>query len=81
MEKVNIRELKVKLSAMIERVAAGETIVVLKRNEPVAELRPIARRSAMPMFGSPVIGLRVPPEFFVPLPEELLATFDGEATP
>jgi prevent-host-death family protein len=81
MAKVSIRELKANLSALIERVAAGETIVVAKRNEPVAELRPIARRSSMPMFGNPVIGLRVPPEFFDPLPEELLAALDGEATP
>ena len=81
MAKVSIRELKANLSALIERVAAGETIVVAKRNEPVAELRPIDRRSAMPMLGNPVIGLRVPPEFFDPLPEELLAALDGEATP
>ncbi len=81
MAKVNIRELKANLSALIERVVAGETIIVAKRNEPVAELRPIARRSAAPMLGNPVIGLRVPSEFFDPLPEEFLAAFDGETTP
>jgi prevent-host-death family protein len=79
MAKVSIRELKPNLSALIERVEAGETIIVAKRNEPVAEIRPIARRSAMPMLGNPVIGLRVGSEFFDPLPEELLAAFNGEA--
>ncbi len=77
-DKVNIRDLKANLSALIERVEAGETIIVTKRNEPVAELRPISRRRAFPVLGNPVIGVHVPSEFFDPLPEELLAAFDGD---
>jgi prevent-host-death family protein len=78
MTKVNIRELKAHLSEFVERVEAGETIVVAKRNEPVAELRPIRRREKVAIFGKPVKGLRVPAEFFEPLPDDLVAAFSGE---
>jgi prevent-host-death family protein len=77
MAKVNIRELKAHLSALIERVEGGETIIVAKRNEPVAELRPIARRSAARILGKPVKGLHVQPGFFDPLPDDVIAAFDA----
>ncbi|MBV8150864.1 MAG: type II toxin-antitoxin system prevent-host-death family antitoxin [Candidatus Eremiobacteraeota bacterium] len=72
MPKVNIRELKAHLSAFVDRVQHGETITVAKRNQPVAELRPVARRSARRMLGTPVKGLHVEPAFFEPLPEGLV---------
>jgi prevent-host-death family protein len=81
MAKVNIRELKARLSEFVERVEAGETIVVAKRNEPVAELRPIPRRPKAAIFGKPVKGLEVPSSFFEPLPDELIATFTAEEIP
>lgn len=78
MEKVNIRELKARLSDFIQRVADGETIVVAKRNEPIAEIHPIARRARVRLFGKPVKGLHVPSTFFDPLPEEFVSAFTGE---
>lgn len=39
----NIRELKAKLSGMIRKVQAGETITVSVRSRPVARIVPIAR--------------------------------------
>jgi prevent-host-death family protein len=80
MAKVNIRELKAHLSAFIDRVEGGETIIVAKRNEPVAELRPIARRSAARILGKPVKDLHVPATFFEPLPDDVVAAFDGQVT-
>jgi prevent-host-death family protein len=77
MSKVNIRELKAHLSALIGRVEAGETIIVAKRNTPIAELRPIARRTAAPMLGHPVKGLHVDAAFFEPLPADVIEAFDG----
>lgn len=38
---VNIYEAKARLSALIRRVKAGDTIVLCERNRPVAELRAI----------------------------------------
>jgi prevent-host-death family protein len=79
MAKVNIRELKAHLSAFIERVEAGETIVVAKRNEPVAELRPITRRVTGQILGNPVTGMHLTAAFFEPLPDDIIASFGGEA--
>ena len=39
---VGVRELKGKLSEFLERVAAGETIVVTRRGKPVAEIRAVS---------------------------------------
>lgn len=38
---VNVHEAKTQLSRLLERVAAGETITIAKRNCPVAQLAPL----------------------------------------
>lgn len=43
----NIRELKAKLSGVIRRVQAGETVTVRVRNRPVARIVPIARSAGL----------------------------------
>jgi prevent-host-death family protein len=40
-----ITEAKNKLSALIDRVQAGETIVILERGKPVARLEPIVEQA------------------------------------
>ena len=78
MRSLNLNQVKTHLSACIDQVAAGETIVICKRNKPVAELRafPQPRKEARP------IGLlkgqfTVPESFFEPLPDEVIAAFTG----
>lgn len=75
---INIHEAKAKLSEYLDAVARGEQVVICKRNQPVAELRAVAptRRTPRP------IGLmrgqfEVPPSFFEPLPDDILAAFEG----
>lgn len=43
----SIRELKAKLSGVIRRVQAGETVTVSVRNRPVARIVPIARSGGL----------------------------------
>ncbi|MEP6813988.1 MAG: type II toxin-antitoxin system prevent-host-death family antitoxin [Marmoricola sp.] len=43
MTTVNIHEAKTHLSRLLQRVQAGETIVIAKAGVPVAELRPTPR--------------------------------------
>lgn len=45
MKRTTIRELKHATSAVLQRVTAGETIEVCRRNQPVAVLSPPARRT------------------------------------
>jgi prevent-host-death family protein len=39
---VDINEIKAKLSKYLAAVAKGETVVISRRNVPVAEIRPVA---------------------------------------
>ena len=78
MTRVNVREAKAHLSHYLALLAEGETVVLCKRNVPVAELRPLKRERA---HARPV-GLakgrfEIPPELFDSLPEEMIEGFEG----
>jgi antitoxin (DNA-binding transcriptional repressor) of toxin-antitoxin stability system len=80
MLRLNVHEAKTHLSRYLARVEQGETILVCRRNVAVAELRPLPRQ---PTQKRPV-GLargtfRVTKAFFDPLPEEILAAFEGRS--
>ena len=51
--KLNLHEIKDQFSKYIEMVESGETIIVCKRNIPVAEIRPIeTKEKRIPVLGS-----------------------------
>jgi len=79
MVKVNIHEAKTHLSRYLAEVEKGETVLVCRRNEPIAEIRPVKQ----PPVERRPIGLaagkfEVPESFFEPLPEDLLDAFSGK---
>jgi prevent-host-death family protein len=77
MIRVNIADVKARLSRYLEAVEAGETIVLCRRNVPIAEIRPIRKA---PEKQRPVgidRGMTVPASFFEPLPDDLLDAFEG----
>jgi prevent-host-death family protein len=80
MIKLNIHEAKTHLSRYLKRVLKGESIILCKRNVPVAEIRPIppARKSRRPV-GLAKGKLHIPPEFFEPLPDEVVDSFYDES--
>ena len=47
MRKTSVRELHIHTSALVREAAEGVVIVVERRGEPVAELRPISGRSRL----------------------------------
>ena len=80
MIRINIHEAKTHLSRYLNRVAAGETILLCKRNRPVAEIRPIrARRTTPRPIGLAQGRFTVPASFFEPLPEAELAAWEEPA--
>jgi antitoxin (DNA-binding transcriptional repressor) of toxin-antitoxin stability system len=81
MIKLNIHEAKTHLSRYLGRLAKGEVIVLCKRNTPIAEIHglPPERQEPRP-FGLAKGKVIVPPGFNDPLPEDLLAAFEGKAT-
>jgi len=79
MIRLNIHEAKTHLSKYLPNLERGETILLCKRNVPVAEIRPVPHR---PMKKRP-IGLdkglvRISKKFFEPLPDGLLDAFQGK---
>jgi prevent-host-death family protein len=64
---VNIHEAKTHLSRLLERVQAGEEIVIAKAGRPVARLTAIRERPARRVPGSDRIAIH--PDFDEPLPE------------
>ncbi len=78
MIKLNIHEAKTHLSRYLEKLLKGETILLCKRNVPIAEIRPLPpRRKTRRPVGLAKGELTVPPSFFEPLPEDLLSGFEG----
>ncbi|MGH2669330.1 MAG: type II toxin-antitoxin system Phd/YefM family antitoxin [bacterium] len=81
MKKINIQEAKTHLSRYLDQVEAGETIVICRRNEPIAEIRPIPRPRATPRpIGLAAGTFHLPASYFEPLPEEILRSFEGRET-
>jgi len=81
MIKLNIHEAKTHLSRYLKRLEAGETILLCKHNVPIAEIRPLPRQRNTPRpLGTAKGKIKVPPEFFEPLPEEILRAFAGQGS-
>ena len=75
---LNVQEAKTQLSRYLARVEEVETIVLCRRNRPIAELRPlrVPRRSPRPI-GLDAGRFQVPATFFEPLPDEFLDACEG----
>jgi antitoxin (DNA-binding transcriptional repressor) of toxin-antitoxin stability system len=79
--RLNIHEAKTHLSAILAKLKEGETVVICKRNTPIAELRRLpARPHKKRPIGRAAGKLKVPKSFFEPLPPDVIAAFRGEST-
>jgi prevent-host-death family protein len=73
MEPVNVHEAKTHLSRLLERVEAGEEVVIARSGHPIARLVPIGpTRPRVPgrLKGAVIVA----DDFDSPLPEELWAS-------
>ena len=80
MIKVNIFEIKAKLSAYLDRVARGDSVIIYRHNKPVAELRGVDKTRAEPRPIGPLPGrptFKVSSSFFDPLPSDELDSWEG----
>ncbi|MBF2047531.1 MAG: type II toxin-antitoxin system Phd/YefM family antitoxin [Elainella sp. C42_A2020_010] len=62
----------------LRQVEAGETLVIVRSDKPIAELRPIAGSKQLRPFGLCAGEFTVPDDFDAPLPEDLLNAFEGK---
>ena len=78
MDQVNIHQAKTQLSRLLERVAAGEEIVIAKSGKPLAKLVPFHEEARKP--GRLKGKIKIGRDFDAPLPNTLAAAFRGEET-
>jgi len=76
MTTLNIHAAKTQFSRLIEEVEGGEEVIIAKAGKPVARLVPIDKR-AKRKLGLLAGRLMVPDDFDAPLPDEVLAAFEG----
>lgn len=76
MKKLNIRQTKIHLSAILAKLRPGDRVLICRRNTPIAEIRasPSASGKSRPI-GLDAGKLKVPQSFFDPLPDDVIEAF------
>ena len=77
MIRVNVHEAKTHLSRLLERVAAGEEIIISKANKPMAKLTPLSKPQMDRVPGLDKGVIQIPDDFDAPLPQDVLALFES----
>ena len=79
---ITVEDLKHNLPAFLQRVESGEALVLMKAGKPMAEIKPVtsiaAPLSSLRPYGLCAGEFIVPEDFDAPLPEDILAEFDGQ---
>ena len=68
---INVREAKIHLSKLLERVAVGEEVIIAKAGKPMAKLVPIESERPRFKLGSAKGEFVVPDDFNDSLPKEV----------
>lgn len=76
MQTVNIHEAKSQLSRLIEAVVGGEEVVIAKAGTPLVRLVSVDQKPKL-RFGLMKGKIKIAEDFDAPLPEDILATFEG----
>ena len=73
---VSVEEMKRDPEGVLHRVLEGETLVLVERDRPVAEIRPIEQVRRPRPFGLAAGTFVVPDDFDDPLPDDVLRDFE-----
>lgn len=78
MIQVSVDEIKRDISAYLQRVEAGETVIIVEADKPIAEIKSVLPKvKALRPFGLCAGEFVVPDDFDAPLPEEVIREFEG----
>jgi prevent-host-death family protein len=78
MTTVNIHAAKTQFSRLVDQAAAGEEIVIARAGKPVARIVPFEAPKGRRVLGVLKGSLVIPDDFDAPLPDDVLARFEGE---
>ncbi len=77
---VNVHEAKTHLSRLLAKVARGDEVVIARGEKPVARLVPVQKARRMDdLLGIDRGRLWIAEDFDGPLPEEIVAAFEGRS--
>jgi len=74
---VNVGEAKAHFPRLLDRVSAGEEIVIAKAGEPVARLVPVAGTATARVPGTYAGKIRIADDFEAPLRDDELEGYEG----
>ena len=77
MQTVNIHDAKTHFSRLVDAAAGGEEIVIAKAGKPAARLVPMEHAKVARRFGALKGKIHIADDFDAPLPDEILAAFEG----
>ncbi len=77
MTTVNVHEAKTHFSRILDRVSAGEEIIIAKAGKPVARLVPLEPEKRGRVPGTYAGRIRIADDFDAPLPEDVVDDFEG----
>jgi len=77
MQTVNIHDAKTHFSRLVDAAAGGEEIIIAKAGKPAAKLVPIGHDRSPRRFGGLKGKVKIADDFDAPLPEDLIAAFEG----
>jgi len=75
---VNVHEAKTHLSKILDRVSAGEEIIIAKAGKPVARLVPLKAEGKPRVPGTYAGRIQISDDFGAPLPDDVIDDFEGE---
>lgn len=79
MIQVAVDRIKQNLPAYLQRVEAGETVVIVKAGKPMAEIKPVVAASKkLRPYGLCAGEFTIPDDFDSPLPEHIIREFEGK---
>jgi prevent-host-death family protein len=78
MKIINIHEAKTNLSRIVETVFRGSEVTLAKAGKPMARIVPLQARKRAIKFGVLKGKIRVAHDFDAPLPDDVLALFEGK---
>jgi antitoxin (DNA-binding transcriptional repressor) of toxin-antitoxin stability system len=78
MSPISVQEIQRDPLAFLRRIEAGEALLVVRGERPVAEVRPVPAPAGEPRpYGLCAGQFATPADFDRPLPDGLLAEFEG----
>jgi len=76
MQTVNIHQAKTQFSKLVDAALHGEEVVIAKAGKPAVKLVPI-NKNGLRKFGVLKGKIKIAKDFDAPLPDNILADFEG----